>query len=337
MEIEELIPPVSEEAPSGVDFDDDHLLSQELSVLESMVEGEIDPKDGQRLKPRWPQIVKKALELSKRGKNLRVAAILTEGASITEGLAGFRDGLRLIREWCDRYWDSLHPIYDRQPLLQALNREQFLMKSLLGTVYGGREPGDNFVFEDFLRAWDGPGEEPADSRLARLASEMFSKLSPDKKAAALTAVTEALDDAKSIEARFDDKYGTDDSVDFSELRSMLSRSVRLLESSSTDMAASSASVEDAHGHFPAAEAAAFAMPGVAAAAPKPGAMTRATAVAMLDQVIRFFEATEPSSPVPYLLSRAKRCIGKNFMELIDELAGTKDQAEMILKPSSEGE
>ncbi len=60
--------------------------------------------------------------------------------------------------------------------------------------------------------------------------------------------------------------------------------------------------------------------------------SRESIIAMLDQAINFFEVTEPSSPVPLLLKRAKRCIGKNFMELIDELAPDKIQAELVLKP-----
>jgi len=62
------------------------------------------------------------------------------------------------------------------------------------------------------------------------------------------------------------------------------------------------------------------------------APSRDAIIAMLDQAIKFFEVTEPSSPVPLLLKRAKRCIGKSFMELIDELAPDKIQAELVLKP-----
>lgn len=329
MEIEDLIQPISEDAPSGVDFDDDHQLSYEAGNLETMVEGEIDPKDGQRLKPKWAQIQKKGLELSKRGKNLRVAAILTEGGCVTEGFFGLRDGLRLIREWTERYWDSLHPMYDRQPLLQSLNREQVLMKAILGAVYAPKDPGDDFDFGEFLQAWDGPGEEPTDSRLSRLATEMFSKLTPENRGANLVAIDEALEHAKAIENCFDNRYGTDDSIDLSEMRTMLARSMQIIESYSSggesEFEESPASSTGGESSSP------------AAASARPGAMTRTSAIAMLDQVIRFFETTEPSSPVPYLLTRAKHCIGKNFMELIEELATSKDQAELILKPHATSE
>lgn len=326
MDIEPLIPPISEDAPCGIDFDDDRLLTLEAGNLENMVEGEIDPRDGKRLKPKWPQIQKKALELSKRGKNLRVAGILTESACVTDGMMGFRDGLRLIREWSERYWDQVFPTYDRQPLLQSLNREQVLMRPLLGVVYAPKDPSDDFDFEGFLKAWEGPGQETTEARLARLASDMFTRISPDKRAQNLSAIKDALDHAKAIEAIYDEKYGTDASINFGDLKTILARAIKLLESyenpAETDEAASGRNDSFA---------------GPAAAPTQAGGMSRASAIAALDQVIRFFEATEPSSPVPYLLRRAQRCVGKNFMELIEELAPDRAQAETILRPNGSQE
>ncbi len=320
MEIEDLILPVSETAPCGLDFDEDHILNLEATTLETMIEGEIDPKDGKRLRPKWPQIMKKATELSRKGKNLRVAAILTEVACVMEGMNGLRDGLRLIREWSERYWETLYPLDLRQPMVQSLSREQMLMKPLFGIVYAPKEPGDDFSFDDFMSAWEGPGEEAADSRLARLATSMIGRLSPEKRAETHAAIVEALDHAKAIEAKFDEKFGTDDSIDFSELRGILAKCVKIIESYDTTNG-------DIY-----TEGSAVVMNGEPSASGRNGSLSRSNASAMLDQVIRFFESTEPSSPVPFLLRRAQRCIGKNFMELIEELANDRTQADLILKP-----
>ena len=55
---------------------------------------------------------------------------------------------------------------------------------------------------------------------------------------------------------------------------------------------------------------------------------------IIDSVITWFATNEPSSPVPFLLRRAQRCVGMDFFELINELANDRAQAELILKPSS---
>ena len=58
---------------------------------------------------------------------------------------------------------------------------------------------------------------------------------------------------------------------------------------------------------------------------------------MLDKVALFFEQSEPASPVPLLIRRAQACIGKSFMDLLDELAIDRSQAEVVLKPAQEAE
>jgi type VI secretion system protein ImpA len=40
---------------------------------------------------------------------------------------------------------------------------------------------------------------------------------------------------------------------------------------------------------------------------------------MLDKICQYYARSEPSSPVPYLLKRARRLAEKNFMEIIGDL------------------
>ena len=61
--------------------------------------------------------------------------------------------------------------------------------------------------------------------------------------------------------------------------------------------------------------------------------SREAAIRQLDKIITWFETNEPSSPIPFLLRRAQRCVGMSFFELIEELANDRSQAELILKPS----
>ncbi len=47
--------------------------------------------------------------------------------------------------------------------------------------------------------------------------------------------------------------------------------------------------------------------------------SREQAIRSLEQLIRYFETAEPSSPVPSILRRAKKLVGKDFWEVIQEL------------------
>ena len=65
-----------------------------------------------------------------------------------------------------------------------------------------------------------------------------------------------------------------------------------------------------------AQAEAGAAAGVAAGPIK----TRQDALRSLEAVTLFFRQTEPSSPIPLLLDRAKNLIGKDFLEILASIA-----------------
>ncbi len=53
----------------------------------------------------------------------------------------------------------------------------------------------------------------------------------------------------------------------------------------------------------------------------------------LDKIIDYYKIHEPSSPVPFLLNRAKQLISKDFMEILQELVPTGiAQAKTICGP-----
>jgi type VI secretion system protein ImpA len=69
------------------------------------------------------------------------------------------------------------------------------------------------------------------------------------------------------------------------------------------------------------QAAAGAGVSVEAAGSVPGAIrSRQDAMAALDAVAEFFRRTEPSSPIPLFLSRAKRLVSKDFLEVLADIA-----------------
>jgi type VI secretion system protein ImpA len=55
--------------------------------------------------------------------------------------------------------------------------------------------------------------------------------------------------------------------------------------------------------------------------PVPGAVkSRQDAIRALDAVAAFFKRTEPSSPIPMFLERAKRLVSKDFLEVLADIA-----------------
>ena len=55
----------------------------------------------------------------------------------------------------------------------------------------------------------------------------------------------------------------------------------------------------------------------------------------LDEIIRYFERAEPSSPVPLLLRRAQRLVDKNFLDILRDLAPDGVQQAELFRGSEE--
>ncbi len=70
-----------------------------------------EENSGERLeKPDWAAVVQAANDaLSSHTKDLWIVAWLVEALTREHGFAGLRDGFRLSRQLCEMYWDKIHP------------------------------------------------------------------------------------------------------------------------------------------------------------------------------------------------------------------------------------
>lgn len=331
MDIEDLLHPVSPETPCGPDPDDyesNKELYNEFPQLELLIEGEI--KNGIKSSPRWVEAQAKASEMAAKTKHLRLACVLAECGLNNEGLEGFRDGLRLVRQWCSDYWDHLYPKEGRSTLVEALDQPRFLIKParvLISNAEAGK-----FSFEDYERAAE--NEKSLDKEVAshaRLVLASFRATPPQIWRAVLQTAKDSLGHAREIESVFDERGGRNEQLSLSNLKDFFGRMVEALEPLAAEPDNEKAAADEP-------SLAVSTNSGVPSSAPSGTLITRSQAAAQLEQIARFFEINEPSSPVPFLLRRAQRCIGMTFMELVDELANDKSHAEQVLKPpSSEAE
>jgi type VI secretion system protein ImpA len=126
----------------------------------------------------------------------------------------------------------------------------------------------------------------------------------------LVALHESADRAlaalKSIDAHMRDAAGSEATPQFDTLSAQLVKLERFV----------AAQLALRPGHEPAAGAA-----GEAPAAMRVGAIgSRQDAIAALDAVAEFFRRTEPSSPIPLFIARAKRLVSKDFLEVLADIA-----------------
>ena len=113
IDIEALLQPISESHPCGADLRNHPVFiqirearRQEENLAQGVWEHDVKEAD-------YPLALRLSKEaLTKRGKDLQVAAWTTEALLRLEGFDGLRQGLELMRRLLDTHWDSVHPQID---------------------------------------------------------------------------------------------------------------------------------------------------------------------------------------------------------------------------------
>src|ERR1019366_9416468 len=110
IDIEALLQPISDSHPCGADLRNHPIFiqirearRQEENLAQGVWKRDVKEAD-------YPLALKLCNEaLAKRGKDLQVAAWMTEALLRLEGFAGLRQGLELIHRLVDTYWESVYP------------------------------------------------------------------------------------------------------------------------------------------------------------------------------------------------------------------------------------
>jgi type VI secretion system protein ImpA len=258
-------------------------------------------------------------------KDLQLAAWLAEALVNLHGFAGLHDGLKLLSGLVDTYWESLYPEIDegdmeaRANAIDMLNRP-FFIAAIQKVPLTGNPVGANYSYVEFkdsakfdvpdnLEALEFEARERAVQlkQLAATEGKVTSEQWRTAKNATRRAFCEDVfallnmcwDQYKALDAILDAKFQkqTPGLTDFKKcleaVRSAVETMVkekRLLEPDPVDQA------EEAGQEGGAASAAGARIGGPVG--------TRAEAMKRLAEVAEFFRATEPHSPVSYLLQRA---------------------------------
>ena len=114
-DIEALLQPISDESPSGENLEFDSVYNQieearkeDEGLSQGVWETEQQVAD-------WPAVIRLATEaLTDRSKDLRICIWLTEAWIHQDGFMGLLNGLSLLRELQDRFWDSFYPVIEEQ-------------------------------------------------------------------------------------------------------------------------------------------------------------------------------------------------------------------------------
>ncbi len=315
--VDSLLEPISADNPCGEDIGYD----PQYLELDTLIQGKPETQFAPAEEPDWKAVMERCIALFAKSKDLRVSVRLCLGLLKTEGLPGFRDGLLVLKGLIERYWEPVFPRLDPDDGNDPLERVNIL--SSLSTPAGTF--GDPLKFLSRLRqvplsespqmgrislaqvsGVTAPGAEAISPAQAQGA---FRSTPPEKLRAIYESITGAQGAVRDIDDLLTKAVGSSRAVAFDSLASLLKE----LQKTLAPFAAPNESVET--------EAAASADGGQAVGPGISGSVrSRQDVIRVIDQICDFYKRTEPSSPVPLILQRARRLAEMDFLQLLSDLA-----------------
>jgi type VI secretion system ImpA family protein len=289
----------------------------------------------------WPHVAQTCLQaIETRSKDVQIAAWLLEAWLHLHGFVGVREGLRVIAELCDTYWDGLHPeIVDgdleyRLAPIEWIDEKLTIAVRLIPITHPEAEELAPYSLADWEFACRHPAR-PRDQRPDQLTDVQFRKSAAATPRAWLARIG---DEALGAQRAVDDLVNLltarcgEAAPRLSRMRGALAAVVHLVAMLlehrgmplAPPLAAAPREVDDA-------------VPRDAPANAAPPIRSRAEAYQRLAEAAEFLTRTEPHSPVPHLIRRAISWGGLSLEELLPELVRDSAQLSEIYRTLQLGE
>ena len=330
-----LLAPITAEEPCGPDLEyDPAFLSLESSLEGAFVDRAVGP-EGDSPTIEWKQIADQALTLLDRTKDLRVAVILTKAWLNMKGLAGLHRGLSLIQQLLSSRWGSVHPQIGAQGDTEGIMRMNALRglcdsRTMLSPLRGAPLVRARGMRALCLRELEAAQNRDPDRQLepnapdATVVDATFIGCDLEELEQTHKLALEARTATAALEQLFEE-HNTPAVLRLNELLAQLDAlDVQLGPRVRARRAALAvhdaepeelADTDDAHSNGGGNGSA-----GAAVMRRTGPVQTREDVLRELDRICAYYDAHEPTSPVPMLLRRAKRLATMSFVELVRELA-----------------
>ncbi len=317
LDVESLLAPVSEDAPAGVDLSDDN----ERFVLDDTFSqsASIDPTapgGDEEVRIDWRDIVDRIEAQLKRSKDLWLAIYLCRAGAAWGRLDIVETGMLTLEGLVERYWTTMYPALDdgvigrvnavnslaqRRGFIIPLERVKVLVDERLG----------EFTAADIDRFAKGKSDAEGYG--------FFQNVLEAKGAGNLIEARQKLEvisiSCGRIEALFKTQSGQ--TPNLTPVREVIDRFVAALKTFTADTAAEAPAMPDTSEEAPAEGA--TAAPVRRAGGPAE-VNSREDVVKMIDLICGYYERTEPSSPVPFALRRAKAWVNMSFMDILQDVS-----------------
>lgn len=347
MEIEDYLNKIDANHPCGKDLEYD----PDFIALEQAVKGKPEQQVGTAIQeaepPNWKEVRKTAEQLLTRTRDLRVLIFYLQALSALEGFAGLAKGLELIDKLTQSFWQDIYPQLDpddnndpteRVNILMSLCDFETSLKPLQRLTLVESHVFGKFCLRDIQVAQGqipavNPNVEPP--KLASIEGA-FQDCEAEYLKDTGRALTDSLQFLNALENFVTGQVGVGAAPSFTELRKLL-KEISALVSEWIEKRGLNEEVENVQ------DEANTAVSGGSAPMVKTAGSVGLAAINNNEDVSRvlklicdYYKKNEPSSPIPILLARVMRLVGKDFMEILKDMAPKGiEQVEFLSGSSSE--
>ena len=320
-----LLQPIAPDRPCGESLEDTDLLASfdtyRLFGQSRPLDAPAEPNEKRVPKavesPEWAEIRDKAREALGKSKDLRLLAHLGTALLRTDGLPAYAGTLSVASQWLERHWTEIYPRVEEDAILRrnALNcfGDPMAVVDALRRIplVRSRRHG-TFSFRDIEIATRQLAPTNGDVQVdENQINSAFSSMPLEELAGLQASVAGAVRSLEKIDAAMRDSAGAEATPNFDLLSTHLTKMNQALRA---QVAQHPDHASDQSGAEAAASSASdgMAFNGIV--------KSRQDAIRALDAVSAFFRQTEPSSPIPLFLERAKRLVSKDFLEVLADIA-----------------
>jgi len=354
-----LLTDISSDAPCGEDisFDADFLELERL--IEGKAETQVGEHVQEAVEPDWKKVRQLSLELLKRSLDLRLIIYLSAAMLRLEGISGFRSGLALLKGLVEQYWDHLFPQLDPEdgndplermniigslsPPITVMNDPMEFIPRLMAVPLC--EPDDPRLPHVSLRHMlIQSGEISSSETVAGHAPSLplidaaFEQTDSGRLKNIDQSIGECLEHLNALDQALVSNVGTSVAPSFSRLdhvlKQMRSKTAMYLERrgyGTSDDTLPKLSDATAQNDFDENGSKIKGPPlntenqskkdNGARGCQLSGSITSSREVLKaLDMIVAYYAQNEPSSPIPLLIKRARRLVGKSFVDIIRDLS-----------------
>ncbi len=307
--VTKLLLPIAPEQPCGPNLANDPRMDELRELLKGKAEVEIASVQHPAEPPDWKQLKGKAEAFLGASKHLGVAVMWTCAALQTEGLAGFRDGLALIKGLVEQQWLAVYPLLDPED-----NNDPTQRLNLLGALTAPRGISGWLAIVDYLYTMPASKRKGAETTFEQLINPSGgNQITALPEAPALAALLdECLTIVKGTDGALTSELGAGQTISFEVLEGTLTsmrRALNVFVGGPPPPGESAGAVEEKE-----------VVAGGAAARPIAGdVQSRPDVIRLLDKICAYYAAVEPASPVPYILRRARKMVEMDFVQAVQEL------------------